>query len=169
MPDFRSLGNGIAKRAKGCSQNAAEKVSQTYDEYRRGGSSDNATAPADSTDEASSAEVVEEARRLRALIERNRPSPGPVVGRWSIGVGDMLAEHPRMPEQLQDLARRLDRYGGLAITEDSVALDGNVVDWAAVTEIRTRNIVTTSYRMRSISKPGACRCHGFRGDGSCLT
>jgi hypothetical protein len=90
---------------------------------------------------ASVAEVVEEVGRLRALIERTRPAPGPVTGRWSLGIGDLFAEHPKVPKRLRGLVRKLDRYGGLAITEKTVEFDGDDVEWSAVTEIRTRNLV----------------------------
>ena len=92
-------------------------------------------------DGASVADVVEEVGRLRALIERTRPAPGPVTGRWSLGIGDLFAEHPKVPKRLRGLVRKLDRYGGLAITETTVEFDGDDVEWSAVTEIRTRNLV----------------------------
>lgn len=90
---------------------------------------------------ASVAEVTEEVGRLRALIERTRPAPGPVTDRWSLGIGDLLAEHPKVPKRLPGLIRKLDRYGGLAITERTVEFDGDEVEWSAVTEIRTRDLV----------------------------
>ena len=92
-------------------------------------------------DAASVADVVEEVGRLRALIERTRPDPGPVTGRWSLGIGDLFAEHPKVPKRLRGLVRKLDRYGGLAITEKTVEFDGDDVEWSSVTEIRTRNLV----------------------------
>ncbi|TDP96333.1 hypothetical protein [Labedaea rhizosphaerae] len=87
------------------------------------------------------AEIAEEVGRLRALIERTRPDPGPVTGRWSLGIGDLFAEHPKVPKRLRGLVRKLDRYGGLAITEETVEFDGDDVEWSSVTEIRTRNLV----------------------------
>jgi hypothetical protein len=92
-------------------------------------------------DAASVADVTEEVGRLRALIERTRPDPGPVTGRWSLGIGDLFAEHPKVPKRLRGLVRKLDRYGGLAITEETVEFDGDDVEWSSVTEIRTRNLV----------------------------
>jgi hypothetical protein len=115
MPDFGGLGRGIAKRAKEASQQAAAKVSPS--------------------------EIAEEAARLQTLLASRRPEPGPVVGQWEIGIGNLLAEHPRTPGMLHGLVRQLNRYGGLAIAEQTLAIDGEEIEWDAVEEIRTRNIV----------------------------
>jgi hypothetical protein len=142
MPDIGRFGRGIAQRAKETSQQAAAKVSQTYEDHRHAsGGGDSTSASGDDGDTASSTEVTEEVGRLQALLARRRPTPGPVVGRWSVGIGDLLAEHPRIPSQLRGMARHLDCYGGLAITEQAVAFDGDEIEWATVTEIRTRNVV----------------------------
>ena len=37
---------------------------------------------------------------LQSLLESRRPDPGPVVGRWALGIGDMVADHPLTPEAL---------------------------------------------------------------------
>jgi hypothetical protein len=90
---------------------------------------------------ADDSEVAELVERLRSLVDSRRPPPGPVTEPWSLGVGDLLAEHPRVPNRLRGLVRRLDRFGGLAITQDTIAFDRDDVDWSDVTEIRTRHMV----------------------------
>ena len=142
MRDVGRLTRGIGQRAKEASQQAAAKVSQTYEDYRRTGGADDATSASGGDNEtASTAEVTEEVGRLQAFMNARRPNPGPVVGRWSIGIGDLLAEHPRMPGRLRGLARHLDRYGGLAISEQAVAIDGDQIEWETVTVIRTRSVI----------------------------
>jgi hypothetical protein len=131
MPDLGGLKRGIAQRAK--------QVTEQVNQLPAMGGLDPRGGHSDET--ASGADVADETSRLQALIERRRPAPGPVVGRWSIGIGDLLAEHPRMPAALRSLARQLDRYGGLAITERTIEFDHDAVEWSAVTEIRTRNVV----------------------------
>jgi hypothetical protein len=78
---------------------------------------------------------------LRSLLERRRPEPGPVVGRWALGIGDMVAEHPKTPHKLRGLARKLNHFGGVAISEESVEFDGDDVKWADITEIRSRSLI----------------------------
>ena len=78
---------------------------------------------------------------LRSLLESRRPDPGPVVGRWALGIGDMLADHPLTPNNLSGLVRKLNHFGGVAISEEGVEFDGHRVKWVDVTEIRTRSLV----------------------------
>jgi hypothetical protein len=78
---------------------------------------------------------------LRALLERRRPDPGPVVGRWALGIGDMVADHSLTPNKLRGLARKLNYFGGVAISEESVEFDGDDVKWPDITEIRTRSLI----------------------------
>ena len=78
---------------------------------------------------------------LRALLERRRPDPGPVVGRWALGIGDMVADHSLTPNKLRGLARKLNYFGGVAISEESVEFDGGDVKWPDITEIRTRSLI----------------------------
>lgn len=121
MPDFAGFGRDIVGRLTADAQQ----------------SNTDPNGDPDATD----ADVREETHRLQALIEARRPPPGPVHGRWSIGIGDVLAAHPRVPDQLRAVVRKLDRYGGLSISEDAVSIDGDHIDWSAVTEIRTQNVV----------------------------
>lgn len=78
---------------------------------------------------------------LRSLLEHRRPDPGPVVGRWALGIGDMVADHPLTPDKLRGLTRKLNHFGGVAISEEGVEFDGDDVKWSDITEIRTRSLV----------------------------
>jgi hypothetical protein len=96
----------------------------------------------DEPDEAAGTDEVDEQEgRLRALLERNRPPAGPAHERWSLGIGDILADHPRVPDRLRGLLRRLDHFGGVAFDADEIVYDGDEVRWDDVTEVRTRNLV----------------------------
>jgi hypothetical protein len=78
---------------------------------------------------------------LQSLLESRRPDPGPVVGRWALGIGDMVADHPLTPDKLHWLARKLNHFGGVAISEQGVEFDGDGVKWSDITEIRTRSLI----------------------------
>jgi hypothetical protein len=78
---------------------------------------------------------------LQSLLESRRPDPGPVVGRWALGIGDMVADHPLTPDKLGGLARKLNHFGGVAISEEGVEFDGDKVKWVDVIEVRTRTLV----------------------------
>jgi len=78
---------------------------------------------------------------LRSLLERRRPKPGPVVGRWALGIGDLIADHPVTPRILRGLSRKLNHFGGVAISEEAVEFDGDDVRWEDITEIRTRSLI----------------------------
>jgi hypothetical protein len=78
---------------------------------------------------------------LQSLLESRRPDPGPVVGRWALGIGDMVADHPLTPDKLGGLARKLNHFGGVAISEEGFEFDGDKVKWVDVIEIRTRTLV----------------------------
>jgi hypothetical protein len=85
--------------------------------------------------------MTDDASWLQSLLERRRPAPGPVVGRWALGIGDMVADHPLTPDKLHWLARKLNRFGGVAISEEGVEFDGDDVKWSDITEIRTRSLI----------------------------
>jgi hypothetical protein len=78
---------------------------------------------------------------LQSLLESRRPDPGPVVGRWALGIGDVVADHPLTPNKLRRLVRKLNHFGGVAISEEGVEFDGDRVKWVDVIEIRTRSLV----------------------------
>ena len=83
----------------------------------------------------------DDASWLQSLLESRRPDPGPVVGRWALGIGDVVADHPLTPDQLHWLARKLNHFGGVAISDEGVEFDGDDVTWSDVTEIRTRSLI----------------------------
>ena len=78
---------------------------------------------------------------LQNLLERARPEPGPVDGRWALGIGDMVADHKLTPDKLRWLLRKLNHFGGVAISDDGVEFDGDDVQWADVEEVRTRSLI----------------------------
>jgi hypothetical protein len=65
----------------------------------------------------------------------------PDDGRWAIGVGDAVARLVPGPEALDDLLRLLNRFGGIAISDESIEYDGDSVDWDDVKEIRTHALL----------------------------
>jgi hypothetical protein len=83
----------------------------------------------------------DDASWLQSLLESRRPDPGTVVGRWALGIGDMVADHPLTPNKLRGLTRKLNHFGGVAISEEGVEFDGDKVKWVDVIEIRTRSLV----------------------------
>jgi hypothetical protein len=83
----------------------------------------------------------DDASWLQSLLESRRPDPGPVVGRWALGIGDMVADHPLTPDKLRELTRKLNHFGGVAIGEEGVEFDGDDVKWSDITEVRTRSLV----------------------------
>jgi hypothetical protein len=83
----------------------------------------------------------DDASWLQTLLERRRPDPGPVVGRWALGVGDMVADHSLTPDRLRWLVRKLNHFGGVAISEQGVEFDGDRVEWAEIEEVRTRSLI----------------------------
>src|SRR6478752_7038174 len=85
--------------------------------------------------------MTHDASWLQSLLESRRPDPVPVVGRWALGIGDMVADHPLTPDELRGLARKLNHFGGVAISEDGIEFDGDDVKWSEITEIRTRSLV----------------------------
>lgn len=137
MPDIGGMRRRLTEQAKQAAQHATQRVEQL---------SANVAPPseqgsADAESDASAADVADEINRLRNFLASRRPPPGPVRGRWSIGIGDLLAAHPRVPSAAKGLVRNLDRYGGLAITERTLEFDHDAIEWSSVTEVRTRNVV----------------------------
>jgi hypothetical protein len=83
----------------------------------------------------------DDASWLQSLLESRRPPPGPVTGRWALGVGDMIADHSLTPSKLRGLIRMLNHFGGVAMSEEYVEFDGDKVEWADIEEIRTRSLI----------------------------
>jgi len=86
-------------------------------------------------------EDTDDASWLRSLLEQRRPAPGPVTGRWALGIGDVVADHSLTPAKLRWLVRKLNYFGGVAISEEAVEFDGDTVEWADVEEVRTRSLI----------------------------
>lgn len=104
------------------------------------GAPDEAVEPAEPAEPADASEVDDLVERFQKLLANRRPGPGPVTGRWSLGVGDLIAEHPRVPERVRGLVRRIDLVG-LAYSPEQIGFDGTDVPWGKVTEVRTRHVV----------------------------
>ncbi|MFI7674233.1 hypothetical protein [Actinophytocola sp. NPDC049390] len=92
-------------------------------------------------DHADASEVQELVEMFQKLLAARRPPVGPIPGDWSIGVGDLLGEHPKVPQRVRGLVVRLNRFGGIAYSPQEIAFDGDDVEWEKVTELRTRHIV----------------------------
>jgi hypothetical protein len=58
-----------------------------------------------------------------------------------LGIGDMVADHPMTPDKLRGLTPKLNHFGGVAISEESVEFDGDDVKWSDIIDIRTRSLV----------------------------
>jgi hypothetical protein len=76
-----------------------------------------------------------------ALLNRVRPKSCPAEERWSLSIGDVVADMVSAPEPVRSLVRLLNHFGGVAFSAQSVEFDGDDVDWADVREVRTRNLV----------------------------
>ncbi|RDH80020.1 hypothetical protein DVS77_03195 [Mycolicibacterium moriokaense] len=76
-----------------------------------------------------------------ALLSRLRPKSCPANERWSLSVGDVVADVVNAGEPLRRIVGLLNHFGGVAISAQAVEFDGDDVDWADVQEIRTRNLV----------------------------
>ncbi|MGZ6778287.1 MAG: hypothetical protein ACXVGO_04755 [Mycobacterium sp.] len=70
-----------------------------------------------------------------------RPKSCPAEERWSLSIGDAVADAVSAPEPLRRVVRLLNHFGGVAMSAQSVEFDGDDVDWSDVTDIRTRNLV----------------------------
>ena len=76
-----------------------------------------------------------------ALLSRVRPKSCPAEERWSLSIGDAVADVVSAPEPVRRIVRLLNHFGGVALSAQSVEFDGDDVDWSDVTDIRTRNLV----------------------------
>jgi hypothetical protein len=75
------------------------------------------------------------------LRSRMRPKSCPAQERWSLSIGDVVADLLDAPDPVRRIAQLLNHFGGVAFSAQSVEFDGDDVDWTDVTEIRTRNLV----------------------------
>lgn len=77
---------------------------------------------------------------VTSVLDRWRPAPGPVAGRWAAGLGDALTAVLRPPNPLDDAVRLLNHFGGVAISDDAVEFDGDDVEWSDVADIETLSL-----------------------------
>ena len=75
------------------------------------------------------------------MLNRVRPKSCPVNERWSLSIGDVVADILPAPEPVLRAVRLLNHFGGVAFSAKSVEFDGDDVDWSDVTDIRTRNLI----------------------------
>jgi hypothetical protein len=76
-----------------------------------------------------------------ALLKRVRPKSCPAEERWSLSIGDVVADVVSAPEPVRRIVRLLNHFGGVALSAQSVEFDGDDVNWSEVTDIRTRNLI----------------------------
>lgn len=76
-----------------------------------------------------------------ALRNSVRPKSCPAQERWSLSIGDAVADAVNAPEPLRRVVALLNHFGGVALSAQAVEFDGDDVDWSDVTDIRTRNLV----------------------------
>jgi hypothetical protein len=76
-----------------------------------------------------------------SVLDRMRPKSCPADERWSLSIGDAVANIVNAPEPVARVVRLLNHFGGVAFSAESVEFDGDDVDWSEVTEIRSRNLV----------------------------
>jgi hypothetical protein len=74
-------------------------------------------------------------------LNRLRPKSCPAEERWSLSIGDVVADTVSAPEPIRRVVRLLNHFGGVALSGQSVEFDGDDVEWSDVTDIRTRNLV----------------------------
>jgi hypothetical protein len=75
------------------------------------------------------------------LLNSVRPKSCPAEERWSLSIGDVVADAVGAPGPVRRVVRLLNHFGGVAFSAQSVEFDGDDVDWSDVTDIRTRNLV----------------------------
>jgi hypothetical protein len=77
----------------------------------------------------------------RRLLDSVRPKSCPAEERWSLSIGDAVADAVGAPKPLRRVMALLNHFGGVALSAQSVEFDGDDVAWSDVTDIRTRNLV----------------------------
>lgn len=78
---------------------------------------------------------------MTSLLDRWRPAPGPVSGRWSAGVGDALTAALPLPDPLATAVRLLNHFGGVAISAETVEYDGDDVEWSDVADVEMSSLI----------------------------
>lgn len=147
MSNGGGFGRGLLKGARSVADKARDKAETAVNRVRDD-EPEPQERPAEPMDLAGEgeehpddAEVRDIVARLNALIDARRPPAGPITEPWAIGLGDLVGDIPGFPRRLDGLARRLDRFGGVAISPETIAFDGEDVEWAEVTEVRVRHVL----------------------------
>ena len=165
MPDIGGIGRGLLKGALTVTEKAADKVKDAAGSASRKLTDEDTPATAaqpaaadepavavepvavepavvaEPDERADASEVRELVDLFQQLLASRRPPAGPIAGDWSIGIGDLLAEHPKVPKRVRGLVTKLNRFGGVGYSTHEVTFDGDDVPWEKVTEVRTRNVV----------------------------
>lgn len=148
MTSGGGFGRGLLKGARSMADKAKDKAEAAVSKVRDDEPEQPPQDPAEPMDLAGEgdehpddAEVRDIVARLNALIDARRPPAGPITQPWAIGLGDLVGDVPGFPRRLDGLARRLDRFGGVAISPETIAFDGEDVEWADVTEVRVRHVL----------------------------
>lgn len=151
MAELGGFGRGLLKGARSAADKAKEKAESAVRRVRE----DDEPVPAEPVEPAAEPmdlagegdehpdddEIRDIVARLNALIDARRPPAGPIMEPWAIGLGDLVGDIPGFPRRLDGPARRLDRFGGVAITPETIAFDGEDVEWSDVTEVRVRHVL----------------------------
>ena len=69
------------------------------------------------------------------------PIPDPSRADGRLASATWSPNHSLTPRKLRGLVRKLNYFGGVAISEDAVEFDGDKVEWADIEEIRTRSLI----------------------------
>ena len=150
MSNGGGFGRGLLKGARSMADKAKDKAEAAVqrvrdDEPEQQQQQQDPAEPMDLAAEGDEhpddAEIRDIVARLNALIDTRRPPAGPITQPWAIGLGDLVGDIPGFPRRLDGLARRLDRFGGVAISPETIAFDGEDVEWADVTEVRVRHVL----------------------------
>ncbi len=148
MSSGGGFGRGLLKGALSMADKAKDKAEAAVNRARDDEPEQPPQDPAEPMDLAAEgdehpddAEIRDIVARLNAIIDARRPPAGPITQPWSVGLGDLVGDIPGFPRRLDGLARRLDRFGGVAITPETIAFDGEDVEWADVTEVRVRHVL----------------------------
>jgi hypothetical protein len=75
------------------------------------------------------------AERVPEVIDGLGAPVVPLQAEWEIGFGRFAADLIRVPDRLRRLTRKLDEVGALAISPDTVTVDGTKIAWKDASEI----------------------------------
>ena len=99
------------------------------------------------------------------LLNRIRPKSCPAEERWSLSIGDLIADHPLTPDCCADW-RKLNHFGGVAISGQSRRVRRRrrgLVRRDRHPHPQSRRL--PALRWRSTSRSASSRCRGFPDAG----